>query len=368
MKRYAHPLADGRIARISLGETLEVDDGLTTIMWSIEDFGVKASSSCAADDVTRSLSSSIADLTDIPITASEPFMRAWLADQLKTRHDMAIEMMLERALPALQNLYRHHSGVSRLARISERLFSALREGATPREIAAAYWADDATRSDGTAFINALRIGNDLDESRVALMQLVPAGDHRRRLVEVASPTIWFVPASEISDITTDLDVPAAVDFAEVAIRDPRSRLQLTAARALLMRASGTNGATAYRQLLDQILRSQFAAPRTLAERAIARGPVEGLPLTQIVTDSELRALAKRAKNCLANPSYPWHGRVLRGEVSLLTVGKDHELKAIVAVDPKTGAVLEARGKGNASAPVALVAALEAHLAGAETEA
>jgi hypothetical protein len=368
MKRtYALPLNDGRTARIQVGSDLEVDDGLSTITWTFERDGVKASSSCQADDVTDSLATTLSDLSDLPSTAAEPFMRAWLAEQLGVRHDSAIETLLERALPALGNLYRHHPGITRVSKLSPRLYRALREGETPREIAACYWSDDSTRSDGTAFISSLRIGNDLDESRVGLMNLVPAGDHRRRLADVNSPSVWFVPTDDISDITTSLDVPAALQFAEAAIRDPRSRLQLTAARALNLRAGGNNGEAAYRNLLDHVLRSQFSAPRSLVERAIAIGPVGDLPLAQVSTESELRVLAKNARNCLANPAYPWRNRVLHGEVALLVAGDQGTIAAIAAVDPKSGAMLEVRGVRNAAVPPALVTALQERLVIAATD-
>lgn len=361
-KVYALPLPDGRTVRVRVGTELEIDDELSTIMWVVDSDGIQAHAPGQVIDVTENLLTTLADITDMPKEAAEPFIRMWLALRLNVPYNEAIEVALERALPNLRKLYQHHAGIARIANLSPRLYAALRAGETPRDIAASYWADESSRSDGMALVQGLRVNDKLDESRVALMNLVPPGDHRRHLAEVETAATWFVPGNEVADVAAELNAPVALEFAKSAIRDPRSRLQLSAARALRIRAVGNNGALAYRNLLDAVLRSQFAAPRTLAERAIAAGPVAGLPIAQVVTAAELRTLARAARNCLANPAYPWHGRVLRGEVSLLTLGEAGNLAAIVAVDPTTGAVLEARGKGNAAVSPALVSAVEAHLA------
>jgi len=361
-KVFAVPNGADQTVTVRIDDALEIDDGITTVQWCVDDTTVRASNAATTADVTHTLPSTLSELTALPRGASEPFIRLWLSERLGIPYANAIEAAITQAAPTLASIYARHPDVKRLTAVSPRLWEALRAGSTPREIAGNYWRDDASRSDGLAFVDALRVDDGIDESRVALMTLAAAGDHRRHLVGVECPVVWLVPTIHVREVTAELSPRTARDFAAVAIRDPRARLQLSAAQAIGLRARGTNGGIAYAELLDDLLRSQFSAPRTLVDRAIAEGPVAGLPLAQVATDAQLRNLSKTANNCLANPSYPWRARVLRGEVNLITLGKGDELTAIVAVNPKTGAVLEAKGKGNAELPTALVAAVEARIA------
>lgn len=357
MKTYAVPIGKDRTATVRVGEELEVDDGLTTVKWSLENGRVTASNAVSTDDVTNQLTKTLATLTDLPADASEPFMRLWLAERLRGPYTTALEDVLEQGVPALRAIYQRHDGLVRTGSLSPRLWEALRAADTPREIASTYWGDSSSRSDGAAFVDALKVGDSLDESRVALMGLVPPGDERRKLVAVPASSIWMVPPREVAEVASELAVPVALTFAAEAIRDPRSRLQLTAAQVLKIRATGNDGVLAYRQVLDEVLRSDFAAPRTLAEHIVASGPLGELPISQATTDRSLDVIAKAARNCLANPSYPWRSRVLRGEVALLTVGEAKDLTAVIAIDPTTGAIVEMKGKNNAEVPPPLASAI-----------
>lgn len=357
MKTYAVPIDDHCTATVRVGEELEVHDGLATVRWSLENGRVTASNGVSHVDVTNQLTKTLASLTALHHDASEPFMRLWLSERLDCEYTTSIEGVLEQGVPSLHAIYQRHDGLARVSSVSTRLWEALTAGDTPREIASNYWGDSSTRSDGTAFVDALKVGNSLDESRVALMGLVPPGDERRKLVAVPTSTIWMIPPRAVAEVASELAVPAAVAFAAEAIRDPRSRLQLTAAHVLRIKAAGNDGALAYRHVLDDVLRSDFAAPRTLAERIVASGPVEEWPIAQVTTDRGLAVVAKAARNCLANPSYPWRSRVLRGEVALLTVGEVKELAAVLAIDPTTGVIVEMRGRNNAEVPPPLASAI-----------
>jgi len=362
MKKYAIPASNERTATVKVGDDLEVDDGLTTVVWFIDGQRIKASNAVSATDVSHQLPTSIADLTNVPRDASEPFMRLWLSERLGLSYSTAIEGALENGVPSLQALYRRHPDVRRMSSVSPRLWEALVAGDTPRDIASRYWGDSSSRSDGTAFVDALAVGDVLDESRVALMSLVPPGDERRKLVAVPTPQVWMIPPQATANVASNLTVPVALVFAAEAIRDARSRLQLTAAQALNIKAAGRDGVVAYRQLLDDVLRSEFSAPRSLTDRVIASGPVAELPIVQVTTERGLDVVAKAARNCLGNPSYPWRSRALRGEVSILAFGQLTDPVAIVAIDPTSGVIVEMKSKGNADVPPQLATAISRRLA------
>jgi hypothetical protein len=342
---------------VRVDEYLEVDDGLTTIMWTLNDVGVHASSSCNGANVSNELTTTLSDLTDLPGEASEPFMRLWLSERLGVSISDAIEELLVRAVPSLGLIYQRNPGLKRVAVLSPRLYKALCAGDSPREIAKCYWGDEATRSDGSALVNGLIVSDEIDESRVALMGLVPAGDERRKLVALPTPRIWMVPSLEVRDITSELSTAVALKFAEVSIRDPRSRLQLSAATSLGLRASGNDGEISYQKLLDEILQTELAAPRSISERFVSAGPIENQPVSRVTSATGLKVLARVANNCLSNPSYPWYSKVLRGEVSLLSVGHNQSLSAIIAMDPNSGEILEMRGKKNAHVDPVIAAAI-----------
>jgi hypothetical protein len=357
MRTYGVPIKTGHFARVRVGEYLEVDDGFTTIMWTLDGNDVYASSSCNGANVSNELGTTMADLTALPKDAAEPFMRLWLSERLGVSINDAIEELLVRSLPSLELIYQRNSGLKRVAKLSPRLYGALCAGETPREIARCYWGDDATRSDGNAFIDGLIIGDEIDESRVALMGLVPPGDQRRKIAFVATPKIWMVPPREVKDVTNELSPAVALKFAEVAIKDPRSRLQLSAASALCLHASGHDGEIAYQKLLDEILQTELAAPRSILERFVAAGPIRNQPVSRVTTATGLKALARTANNCLSNPAFPWHSKVLQGEIALMSIGRNQEISAIVAIDPKSGEILEMKGKKNAYVDPVIAAAI-----------
>jgi hypothetical protein len=346
MRTYGFPTATGQLVRVRIGEYLEVDDGMSTVMWTVDDHGVQASTSCGAADVTNSLTTSLSDLTDIPIEAAEPFMRLWLSEQLGVTAKYSIETLLERSIPSLASLYSIYQGIAKVNVLSSRLYKSLKQGSSPREISSIYWGDESTRSDGLAFISGIVIANELNESRVALMGLVPSGDERRKLAQIPSAKVWMVPPREVKELTIELSPISALKFAETAIKDSRSRLQLTAASALGLRAKGHDGHIAYTDLIDEVLRSELSAPRSIGEVLVADGPIRNQQVSRVVFHSGLKAIAKSANNCLGSPSYPWYGRVLRGEVELLSIGSLEDLSAVVAIDPKSGEILEMRGKRN----------------------
>jgi hypothetical protein len=260
----------------------------------------------------------------------------------------AIETMLETCIPMLGEIYRQHAGVERLTQLSPRLYDALKSGSTPREIAAKYFDDQSSRSDGLAFLRGLRINDEIDESRVCLMKLLPPGDHRISLQNELSPKVWIKPGLEICRITEQLSVPVARDFAAVALSEARSRLLFCAALRLGIRAEGNDGRTAYEELRAAIARSSISAPRTLTEKLMAAGPIgKWGNIYPVTTEQQLKRLATTARNCLSNHAHPWFGLVLRGECELFVLRNDAVINAVVAVDPKINSVLEMRGVANA---------------------
>jgi hypothetical protein len=260
----------------------------------------------------------------------------------------AIETMLETCIPMLGEIYRQHAGVERLTQLSPRLYDALKSGSTPREIAAKYFDDQSSRSDGLAFLRGLRINKEIDESRVCLMKLLPPGDHRVGLQNELSPKVWIKPGLEISRITEHLSVPVARDFAAVALSEARSRLVLCAALRLGIRAEGNDGRTAYEELRAAVARSSISAPRSLTEKLMAAGPVgKWGNIHPVTTEPQLKKLAMTARNCLSNRAHPWFGLVMRGECELFVLRNGDVINAVVAIDPKINSVLEMRGVANA---------------------
>ncbi|MCX6602177.1 MAG: hypothetical protein NTV52_01105, partial [Acidobacteria bacterium] len=219
---YEIPIGRDRNARVTITDALEVDDGLSTFMWTYESgVGILVSSPTSAEDCTNEIIQSITNLTPLPAEAAEPLVRFWLSIVMRIEPAQAIETMLETCIPMLGEIYRQHVGVERLTHLSPRLYDALKSGSSPREIAAKYFDDQSSRSDGLAFLRGLRINNEIDESRVCLMKLLPPGDHRVGLQNELSPKVWIKPGLEISRITEHLSVPVARDFAAVALSEAR---------------------------------------------------------------------------------------------------------------------------------------------------
>ena len=346
---YVIPIGYDRTAHVTITDALEIDDGLSTFMWNYTPgVGILVSSPTSAEDCTNEIIQSITNLTPLPAEAAEPLVRFWLSIVMSIEPAQAIETMLETCIPVLREIYRQHAGVERLTQLSPRLYDALKSGSTPREIAAKYFDDQSSRSDGLAFLRGLRINKEIDESRVCLMKLLPPGDHRVSLQNELSPKVWIKPGLEISRITEQLSVPVARDFAAVALSEARSRLVLCAALRLGIRAEGNDGRTAYEELRAAVARSSISAPRSLTEKLMAAGPVgKWGNIHPVTTEPQLKKLATTARNCLSNRAHPWFGLVMRGECELFVLRNDDVINAVVAIDPKINAVLEMRGVANA---------------------
>lgn len=346
---YEIPIGRDRNARVTITDALEVDDGLSTFMWTYESgVGILVSSPTSAEDCTNEIIQSITNLTPLPAEAAEPLVRFWLSIVMRIEPAQAIETMLETCIPMLGEIYRQHVGVERLTHLSPRLYDALKSGSSPREIAAKYFDDQSSRSDGLAFLRGLRINNEIDESRVCLMKLLPPGDHRVGLQNELSPKVWIKPGLEISRITEHLSVPVARDFAAVALSEARSRLVLCAALRLGIRAEGNDGRTAYEELRAAVARSSISAPRSLTEKLMAAGPIgKWGNIHPVTTEQQLKKLATTARNCLSNRAHPWFGLVMRGECELFVLRNDDVINAVVAIDPRINSVLEMRGVANA---------------------
>ena len=346
---YVIPIGYDRNAHVTITDALEIDDGLSTFMWTYTSgVGILVSSPTSAEDCTSEIIQSITTLTALPSEAAEPLVRFWLSIVMSIEPAQAIETMLETCIPTLGEIYRQHVGVERLTHLSPRLYDALKSGSSPREIAAKYFDDQSSRSDGLAFLRGLRINNEIDESRVCLMKLVPPGDHRVGLQNELSPKVWIKPGLEISRITEHLSVPVARDFAAVALSEARSRLVLCAALRLAIRAEGNDGRTAYEELRAAVARSSISAPRTLTEKLMAAGPIgKWGNIHPVTTEQQLKKLATTARNCLSNRAHPWFGLVMRGECELFVLRNDDVINAVVAIDPKINSVLEMRGVANA---------------------
>ena len=348
-RNYVIPIGCDRNVHVTITDALEIDDGLSTFMWNYTPgVGILVSSPTSAEDCTNEIIQSITNLTPLPAEAAEPLVRFWLSIVMSIEPAQAIETMLETCIPMLGEIYRQHAGVERLTQLSPRLYDALKSGSTPREIAAKYFDDQSSRSDGLAFLRGLRINNEIDESRVCLMKLLPPGDHRVSLQNELSPKVWIKPGLEISRITEQLSVPVARDFAAVALSEARSRLLLCAALRLGIRAEGNDGRTAYEELRAAVARSSISAPRSLTEKLMAAGPVgKWGNIHPVTTEPQLKKLATTARNCLSNRAHPWFGLVMRGECELFVLLNDDVINAVVAIDPKINAVLEMRGVANA---------------------
>ena len=346
---YEIPIGRDRNARVTITDALEVDDGFSTFMWTYESgVGILVCSPTSAEDCTNEIIQSITNLTPLPAEAAEPLVRFWLSIVMSIKPAQAIETMLETCIPNLGEIYRQNAGVERLTQLSPRLYDALKSGSTPREIAAKYFDDQSSRSDGLAFLRGLRINNEIDESRVCLMKLLPPGDHRVGLQNELSPKVWIKPGLEISRITEYLSVPVARDFAAAALSEARSRLVLCAAVRLGIRAEGNDGRTAYEELRAAVARSSISAPRSLTEKLMAAGPIgKWGNIHPVTTEQQLKKLATTARNCLSNRAHPWFGLVLRGECELFVLRNDAVINAVVAIDPKINSVLEMRGVANA---------------------
>jgi hypothetical protein len=346
---YVIPIGCDRNAYVTITDALEIDDGLGTFMWTYESgVGILVSSPTSAEDCTSEIIQSITTLTALPYEAAEPLVRFWLSLLLNVEPARAIETMLETCIPMLGEIYREHAGVERLTQLSPRLYDALKSGSSPREIATKYFDDQSSRSDGLAFLRGLRINDEIDESRVCLMKLLPPGDHRVGLQNELSPKVWIKPGLEISRITEHLSVPVARDFAAVALSEARSRLVLCAALRLGIRAEGNDGRTAYEELRAAVARSSISAPRSLTEKLMAAGPVgKWGNIHPVTTEPQLKKLATTARNCLSNRAHPWFGLVMRGECELFVLRNDDVIHAVVAIDPKINSVLEMRGVANA---------------------
>ena len=345
---YVIPIGYDRTAHVTITDALEIDDGLSTFMWNYTPgVGILVSSPTSAEDCTNEIIQSITNLTPLPAEAAEPLVRFWLSIVMSIEPAQAIETMLETCIPTLGEIYRQHVGVERLTHLSPRLYDALKSGSSPREIAAKYFDDQSSRSDGLAFLRGLRINKEIDESRVCLMKLLPPGDHRVSLQNELSPKVWIKPGLEISRITEQLSVPVARDFAAVALSEARSRLGLCAALRLGIRAEGNDGRTAYEELRAAVARSSISAPRSLTEKLMAAGPVgKWGNIHPVTTEPQLKKLATTARNCLSNRAHPWFGLVMRGECELFVLRNDDVINAVVAIDPKINAVLEMRGVAN----------------------
>ena len=346
---YVIPIGCDRNAQVTITDALEIDDGLGTFMWTYESgVGILVSSPTSAEDCTSEIIQSITTLTALPPEAAEPLVRFWLSIVMSIEPARAIETMLETCIPMLGEIYRQHVGVERLTQLSPRLYDALKSGSSPREIAAKYFDDQSSRSDGLAFLRGLRINDEIDESRVCLMKLLPPGDHRVGLQNELSPKVWIKPGLEISRITEHLSVPVARDFAAIAISEARSRLVLCAALRLGIRAEGNDGRTAYEELRAAVARSSISAPRSLTEKLMAAGPIgKWGNIHTVTTEQQLKRLATTARNCLSNRAHPWFGLVMRGECELFVLRNDDVINAVVAIDPRINSVLEMRGVANA---------------------
>ena len=345
-KNYLVALPENSI-RVSVGTDLEIDDGYVPAMWSLRDEGILVSTGTHGEDATSNIVQSIADLTILPAEGIEPLVRFWLSELLGVPRNRAIEKMLLKTLPILENIYERHPTMAHVSSLSARLYASLRSGDTPRAIACSYFKDACTRSDGIAFIDGLCIADSLDESRVSLMVLAAPGDHRKSLANVPSPRVWAVPPAKISVITSELSVPVAMDFARVAIGDSRSRLALNAALHLGLKARGADGETAYRELCADVMRTELSAPHSILEQVVAMGPIADLSVMPVKTERQLRKVAEATGNCVANPRYAWRNRVLRGEVEMFALANASGVSAVIAIDPKSGKILEKKGKNNA---------------------
>ena len=359
-KTYVVDLQD-RIIRISVADDLEIDDGLNTVMWSLVNGGAWVSSAVHGEDRTLDIIGSVNELTCLPRSGSEAIVRFWLSERLNVPRNRTIETLLATALPQLARIYEHHPRMAQACSLSPRLFSALKEGDTPRDIASQYFGDACSRSDGIAFIDALNVDNSLDESRASLMVLVGPGDNRKSLAGVMSPKVWAVPSARIFRVTEHLAVPVALDFARIAISDSRSRLILSAATHLGIQAVGTHGETSYRDLCAEVLRSEVSAPHSVLEKLVALGPIAQMTVMPIKTERHLRYIVKATGNCVANPKYVWRDRVLLGEVEMFALVNGDDVCAVVAIDPKTGNILEKKGKHNIEIDVELSAEIARRL-------
>ena len=345
-KKYVHQQSN-RTFRFSIGEDLEIDNGELTAMWSVTETGILVSTATHGEDATADVVESVCELTHLNRSGAEPLIRFWLSERLQVTRNHALESMLATKIPSLKKIYEHHPQMKQVSSLSHRLYSALRTGDNPRDLATNYFGDDSSRSDGTSFIDGLNVLGELDESRVALMVLVPPGDHRRSLSHVNCPKVWAIPSSSIRAISESLSVPVAIDFTKHAISDSRSRLLLNAASHLGIRATGNHGETAYRELTAQVLRSEISAPHSLLEKVVATGQIAGLTVMPIRTDRQLKGIAHAANNCIANPRYNWRNRVLQGDVEMFALLDGVHVQAVVALNPKTGKMIEKKGKNNA---------------------
>jgi hypothetical protein len=68
---YEIPIGRDRNARVTITDALEVDDGLSTFMWSYESgVGILVSSPTSAEDCTNEIIQSITNLTPLPAEAA----------------------------------------------------------------------------------------------------------------------------------------------------------------------------------------------------------------------------------------------------------------------------------------------------------
>ena len=77
---YVIPIGYDRNAHVTITDALEIDDGLSTFMWTYTSgVGILVSSPTSAEDCTSEIIQSITTLTALPSEAAEPLVRFWLS-------------------------------------------------------------------------------------------------------------------------------------------------------------------------------------------------------------------------------------------------------------------------------------------------
>ena len=360
-RRYLLPRVDKSDILFEFADELSIDNGAETYMVTADSSGVWVSCGPLAEDVGHDPVGVLADLIGCSTSEAEPMLRQHFAERFGKPPAQSLEFVIMQARPGLANLVSKYPQLNVPIKFSPRLDKALRH-ADSRAASRAYFQDESTRSDGQAFAAALVNGTELDESRASLLALIGCGDLRREVSDSASAVHFVALPETINSITKNISPRAQVDFTAMAIGFPRSRFALAAASRCGITATGHDGATAFHQMLSEVQRSAFAAPRTAVERLIAGGPIAGLAVRKTPPlIRELKQLGDATRTCLGNPAHPWRDRIVAGQVELLTLHTPSgEIAAIVAIGPN-GDIREAKSPGNGQIEPTILEAIKRSL-------
>jgi len=363
MQKYLFPRSGRDLVVTFTDDRLELDDGESMLLIEVTVHGVFASCGPVGEEITEDPVGALASIYGPE--GVELILRSWLRDVLGVPSSQALETILRRQLPLVDEFTKRYPNSPVPARLSPRLFSALR--APNLRDATRNYLDDlsATVSDAKAFACALDGGRKFglcENHRVWAMALAPAG-FREDLADSPVVMTGVVPPASIRSITENLTPHVARDFALAAARDRRSGLQLTAAHRLGLKAEGSDGEGAYVRILEQLLTSEFAAPSGIIDQIVQRG-LGGHAVRRVATPTAAKELGEAQHNCLASEAYPWLDRIRRREVDILEIG-GVDTVAIVALSKSTPIeILEARGPHNCPPPRRVLEDLRSQLAAA----